>query len=548
MSRRNDPEGALEPISTAEGEPPLPRALIVDDDALLRTIVREALAGAFDCVPAASTTEALELLCEGPFALIVADQHLPESSGIELLARSLVLAPDAARILITGSPSIELAQRAVNDAAVDRFYVKPLDAETLRAEAERTVTDRQAQAEVSRRMAALREGADEGRARVLIVEDDDGSLEVFEAVLSMDDHEIVTARSGREALDHLGARACDLIVCDKNLPDGSGLEVLRVARRMHPDLVGIVITAYASTEAAIEALEAGAFDFLRKPLSDINLLRKVVNRALDHQRLGREKQRLLLDLVTVNEKLTRTNASLMRTESRLRKHLDELEALQDATVMGLTRLAEYRDLETGAHLDRMRSYSRLIAEAIEGQPGYERVDEAFVDAIYRAAPLHDIGKVGIPDRILCKPGRLSPAEWEVMRTHPVIGGQTLEEAAHNAGHDSPESILHIGKNIAYYHHERIDGSGYPFGLSGEEIPLEARIVSIADTYDAITSRRVYKPSVPHEKARRILEGLSGVKFEQRLVEAFLAREPEILAIRQRYDDETDGEVRAEAAS
>ncbi len=215
--------------------------------------------------------------------------------------------------------------------------------------------------------------------------------------------------------------------------------------------------------------------------------------------------------------------------------------------MSLTRLAEYRDLETGAHLDRMRSYARLIAEELVGRPGFDRVDEAFVDAIYRAAPLHDIGKVGIPDRILCKPGRLSPAEWEVMRTHPVIGGQTLEEAVLNAGHDTDDSILQIGKNIAYYHHERWDGSGYPFALTGTEIPLEARIVAVADSYDAITSRRVYKPSVPHDEARQILERLAGVKFEQVLVDAFLVRETEILKIRDRYSDE-DGEVRAEAAS
>ena len=166
--------------------------------------------------------------------------------------------------------------------------------------------------------------------------------------------------------------------------------------------------------------------------------------------------------------------------------------------------------------------------------------DALPISIYRAAPLHDIGKVGIPDRILQKPSQLTPEEWEVMRTHPVIGGQTLEEAEKNAGQEGLGGLLQLGKEIAFYHHERWDGSGYPFGMRGEEIPLCARIVAIADSYDAISSRRVYKGPSSHADAQAILEKLAGVKFEATLVSTFLAQAPQILAIRDRYleTDET----------
>ncbi len=298
-------------------------------------------------------------------------------------------------------------------------------------------------------------------------------------------------------------------------------------------------TREASTETTLEALDAGAYDLLRKPLEDMDLLRRVVARALERQELARDRERLLVDLLETNEALVVRNEALMRAQERIQRKMREVELLQDATVMGLTMLAEYRDLETGEHLERMRNYARLIAERLLGHPEFPEIDEDFVEAIYKAAPLHDIGKVGIPDRILLKPGKLTPEEWAVMRTHPTIGGRTLEEAERRAGQDSPRSLLQMGKHIAYFHHERWDGRGYPYRKQGKEIPAEARIVTVADAYDAITSKRVYKPAIPHAKAAEILRAKAGTQFDPWAVEAFLACEPDVLEVQRRFrgDDE-----------
>jgi len=533
--------GRAPALSSPPGETagqPAKCGLIVDDDKLIRSLLAEELGQSFPLLEASDQLPGLRSIDEHREALafLVVDHQLPGGSGIELLERSLSRCPNAVRVLITASPTPALAEEAVNRARVDRFYVKPIDVELLRRELLTLVNQRQQEARVTACLQESRTIQQLASSSVLILEDDEGAMEVFEAVLAIDGHELLRARSGAEALDILGSRSVDLLVLDKNLPDGSGLRVLEVAKQLHPDLLGIVVTAYASAESAIEAMEAGAYDYLRKPLKDIELLRRVVARALDHQRIARDRQRLLINLVEVNDELRQLNASLLSSQTRLRGHLDELELMQDATVMSLTRLAEYRDRETGAHLERMRSYARIIAMGLLERGDYPEVDAGYVDAIYRTAPLHDIGKVGIPDNILRKPESLSPEEWEIMRTHPRIGGDTLEEAEKNAGQEGRGGLLQLGKEIAYYHHERWDGSGYPFGLAGEEIPLCARIIAIADSYDAICSQRVYKASTSHQEACAILKRLAGIKFDAVLIEVFLERSDQILAIQERYKD------------
>lgn len=521
-----------------EGEAPSrPKALVVDDDGAIRRMLMDVLAPIFDVEGARSGEQALELLAEHPVDLIVSDQMMPGMTGTDLLDRSLAYCPDAVRMLITASRQIENAMEAINRAKVDRFFVKPVRLTDLRHQALDAVQQRRAERDLRARIESLR--SIEARQttvlpRVLVVDDDDGAAALFETVLADAGYEVTVEQTGQGALDQLGSRQFNLLLMDKNLPDISGIEVMRLARRMHPDIEAVVITAYASTESAIEAIEAGAYDYLRKPLDDVEMLPRIVHRALERQALGRERQRLLMDLIETNQVLTSTNAELREAQGRLKVKMEEMDLLQDATVMGLTRLAEYRDMETGEHLERMRNYARLIAEALRGRPDFPTVDEAFVEAIYKAAPLHDIGKVGIPDRILCKPGKLTPDEWMVMRTHPTVGGQTLEEAERRAGPGSPTGLLTLGKHIAYFHHERWDGGGYPFGKQGEEIPLEARIVTVADAYDAITSRRVYKPSIPHVEARSILAEAAGKHFDPRIVEAFLSQEEAVLEVKARW--------------
>jgi PAS domain S-box-containing protein len=221
-------------------------------------------------------------------------------------------------------------------------------------------------------------------------------------------------------------------------------------------------------------------------------------------------------------------------EMELRKRLEQLHKTQLAAMVGLAKLAETRDPETGQHLERMSNFSRMIAEELSVLPEYRLyISEEYIQDIYHSSPLHDIGKVGIPDAILLKPGRLTPQEFEIMKKHSAIGGDALKAADKNM---DGESFLTLAKEIAYHHHERWDGNGYPAGLKGTDIPLSARIVALADVYDALTSKRVYKDAVSHDQARAIIIDSAGSHFAEDVVRAFLKRESDFLKICDQYRD------------
>lgn len=215
------------------------------------------------------------------------------------------------------------------------------------------------------------------------------------------------------------------------------------------------------------------------------------------------------------------------TEKRMleRKVIDSLKNVKDArtgAILGLAKLAEYRDNDTGRHLERIREYVKVLAEELAKIPAYaDYITSEYIEDLYHSSILHDIGKVGIQDSILLKPGKLTPEEYEIMKTHAVLGGDAL--AAVDA-HIQGQSFLTIGKEIAYYHHEKWDGSGYPKGLKTTQIPQSARMVSLADVYDAITSKRCYKVAYSHQVAKEIIEGERGVAFDPEVVDAFLANE------------------------
>lgn len=221
-------------------------------------------------------------------------------------------------------------------------------------------------------------------------------------------------------------------------------------------------------------------------------------------------------------------------EMELRKRLEQLHNTQLAAMVGLAKLAETRDPETGQHLERMSNFSRMLAEELSTLPEYRvYISDEYIQDIYHSSPLHDIGKVGIPDAILLKPGRLTPQEFEIMKEHSAIGGDALHAADQNM---EWESFLTLAKEIAYHHHEKWDGSGYPDGLKGADIPMSARIVALADVYDALTSRRIYKDAVPHDQSRGIIIDSSGSHFAEDVVRAFLKRENDFLTIRDQYRD------------
>ncbi|MFW6369037.1 MAG: response regulator, partial [Myxococcota bacterium] len=247
----------------------------MDDDATIRVMVSDALSSLFSVEVAVDGSSARRALQNSAVDLIVADQMLPDELGVALLESSLESHPEATRILITASQDIQTAMAAVNRARVDRFFTKPVRLEELCSQAAECVKAKRSERSLRERMGRLRDidaRSEPVRGRLLLVEDDEAVLAVFEAVLADAGYEVSCASTGQAALDHLGSRTFDLVVVDKNLPDVSGMEVLRVARKLQPDIEAVVVTGYASTHSAIEAVESGAYDYLRKPLEDIEIL------------------------------------------------------------------------------------------------------------------------------------------------------------------------------------------------------------------------------------------------------------------------------------
>jgi putative two-component system response regulator len=329
--------------------------------------------------------------------------------------------------------------------------------------------------------------------RILIADNDAEARATLEAALTAAGHEIVTAVNGREALEVLGREAVGLVISEWDMPEMTGLELCHAIRERHfaSYLYVILLTSRDSAADTATGLSAGADEFMRKPL---NL------------------NELALRIQTAERILSLGSG--------------------DLTIFALATLADSRDSETGAHLERVRNYSRLLAAHLQHHGPYQaQVDSRFVQLIYESAPLHDIGKVAIPDRVFLKTGRLTEREYEIMKTHTTLGAQTLDAALRD---QRGESFLQMAKNIAATHHERWDGTGYPRGLAGTTIPLCGRIVAVADVYDALTSKRVYKAAFSHEMARAIIVEGSGQHFDPAIVQAFLALEQRFVAVQSQY--------------
>ena len=333
---------------------------------------------------------------------------------------------------------------------------------------------------------------------VLIVDDDELTIDLLENALQHFGYEVEIAHDGREALEQIRSGAFNLVISDWEMPEMSGVELCRQIRerRSCGYIYVILLTSRTGTNNVIEGLNAGADEFLSKPF---------------------DPQELYVRL--------RVGQRLLALESR------------DLTIFSLAKLAESRDTDTGSHLERMREYCRVLAEQLGRDIRFkDSIDGDFIQLLYLTSPLHDIGKVGVPDRVLLKPGRLNDEETAVIRRHTVIGGQTLDAAAQA----HPEAdFLQMARDIAWFHHERYDGTGYPVGLAGTDIPLTARIVALADVYDALTTQRVYKPAYSHEIAREIIIDEKGRHFDPDVVDAFLQTESTFVEIRRRLDAAED---------
>jgi putative two-component system response regulator len=360
---------------------------------------------------------------------------------------------------------------------------------------------------------------------ILVVDDMPENIALMRRLLAPKGYTIAEALGGAAAIDMVATDPPDVVLLDLIMPDMNGFEVCdRLKRDLSTRHIPIIIiTGVAEHDANIRALEAGVDDFLIRPIDPV---------LLDARIRSSVKAKALQDqVIKYQRRLEIDNVAL---EERVRERTAQLERTQQVTMFSMARLAESRDPETGEHLERMRRYVREIAIEMGTWPKYDGViDSGFVEILYYSSPLHDIGKVGIPDQILLKPGKLSTDEFDIMKTHTLVGGDTLKAADEEAGGNS---FLMMGRDIAYYHHEKWDGNGYPYSLSGEEIPLPARIAALGDAYDALTSKRPYKEPFSHEKSRDIILEACGSHFDPDVIEAFKARESRFVRIRDQYQD------------
>ncbi|MGY8768166.1 MAG: response regulator [Pirellulales bacterium] len=321
--------------------------------------------------------------------------------------------------------------------------------------------------------------------------------------------QVETVRSGTECIEACAQAAPNIILLGVNLPDTSDIDVcqkLRESIKLENTQI-LIIGEQCNQATRLAGFAAGADDFISKCVSPEELIAKVRVLSKLHKAVNRAQ--------AAEEKLQHYNSELERVADT---RAEAVQSTQDIAVFALAKLADYRDNETGEHLVRMRAYAQILGEHLSQHGPYtHQIDSQFLDDLYRSSPLHDIGKVGIADSILNKPGKLTEDEFEIMKTHAVIGAETLEETANL----SPSgSFIHMAASIARHHHERWNGKGYPDGLSGLDIPLAARIVAVADVYDALTSKRVYKRSFSHEESREIIEEEYGQHFEPAMIDAF----------------------------
>ncbi len=386
--------------------------------------------------------------------------------------------------------------------------------------------------------------------KILIVDDDKINIKLLNTILTKLDYSVIEAFSATQALELIEQnRDIDLVITDLMMPEIDGYE-LTAKIKQKPEFATIpiiMLTSLGQRKDKIKALEVGVDDFLNKPVDKTELTLRIkgfMKVKKYNDQLYSEKENLEKELTQKESKLVQTldelknisedksflvqlleeeSMKLLNAYRELKSTNEKIKSSNLQVIQALSSAAEFRDNETGMHIKRMSNYSALIAKKI----GLSQ--EECDDILYTSA-MHDVGKIGIPDHILLKPASLSDEEWKIMKTHAFIGYKVLSRI--NTDMMKKAAIL------AYTHHEKWDGSGYPRGLSGEDIPLEGRICAIADVFDALTSKRVYKPEFPIEKAVEILKEGRGNHFDPKLIDIFLDSMDEILAIKEKYQ-ETD---------
>lgn len=337
---------------------------------------------------------------------------------------------------------------------------------------------------------------------LIIVDDEPVNLILLEEIAKDMGHWPIAFVDPKDALAWAKGHVVDLIVTDYNMPQMDGLNLLKALREIHPEIMSIMITASGNRDLKIEALSLGVNDFLMKPVYPA------------------EFQLRLKNIIHVQNSLKSQKRFAEELSLEVEKATEALRKSQFETLEVLSRTAEYKDPETGSHIARVSHYSKMLAE-VYGLNPYEQ------ELLFYAAPLHDIGKVGIEDSVLLKPGKLSDEEFERMKMHSTIGYNILR--------NSTNPYLHAGAIIAHTHHEKYNGTGYPRGLSGEDIPLYGRIVAIADVFDALTSLRPYKRAWSFEEAMELIEQEKGEAFDPAVAELFIQNVDRVRKIYEQFE-------------
>lgn len=361
---------------------------------------------------------------------------------------------------------------------------------------------------------------------ILVIDDEAGLRRSLAAHLEDMDHEVLQGADGQQGLERLGERRRDIeaVIVDLNMPVMDGYSFIQHAVVQAPEVPIVVLSGVGVVDDALRAMRLGAWDFITKPLHNLGILDYTLDKV-------RERARLIRENKAYQENL----------EGLVLQRTGELEQTRLQVMQRLSRAAEYKDNETGRHVIRVGEISRVLARALG-------MDEGRCGMVRACAPLHDVGKIGIPDSVLLKPGKLTPEEWDIMRGHCVFGCEILGPlSSHDQAHEicldalsasaaDDNELLALARVMALCHHERWDGKGYPLGLAGEDIPLEARIVAVVDVYDALRSDRPYKKAFGQEECERILREGAGSQFDARVIEAFFRNVEEIMAIREAWAD------------
>ena len=486
--------------------------LFVDDTPETLDVLVRICSGEFEAHAARSAKQAIELFEQhGPFAVVVSDYEMPGERGSELVARLRERWPETVAILLTGLAELDVAVDALHNGGVFRFLEKPCPRGVLAAALHDALAEHRRRCDVrakaeaearSRRTLQQQNGQLEDRihaqmralARLQQFVGELNSCETLERVAA------ATAQAACEVCELEGAR-----VEFRMLPRASSGRVESVCGRIVA--LDVERVTFATTEG-----ELGALELPRNTRS---------GRALD---------------ATDHDLIASIAASASVAARNVLRRCERDDA-QQATIFALAKLAEQRDNETGRHLERVSTFCRLIAEGLRGDGHFvDTLSDTWISVLEKSAPLHDFGKVGIPDHILLKPGKLDPDEWETMKQHATLGADTLRSVIAAVGE---QPFLTTSLEIAWCHHERWDGSGYPRGLRGDAIPLSARILALADVYDALTSERPYKAAWTHSAATEFIARGSGAHFDPRIVRAFLARSEDFDRIRATLADEQD---------